>query len=976
MIQETKVVCQTDNNQVHVQPTIKNGTDTQQEPIISTSAANIPKGNETTNRTTTINKTMTSSSSISSPTLDHPLAAKLSINQHEKTRLTTLKSSSNQMPKIINTPGGNIPLNSTSEISSPRPNLKPKKKISPQGQLQSQLQSELEIPPPKSSTPINGSTSSKSFAPSPISRSNSLQSTKSQIQNASNGNLKSEMQRTSSFPNASTINNSNLNPKQPIKIAPVPIQPNPNTTPSVQFHPIAIKPKPKSAQLLGGKIRAKSNTISRNATTPSITISKDMAKLANGTITLTTSKNWILPPRPKTKKVTKKKDKKAGKNGDINLSKSTNCSSLNIKKLPNSVISSAASSPSRVSTPLSRSNSTTNSTIISPTKITNSHLKNNYNNSRKDTDRVNKNNASTLVNNNSSNVTNRKMCAGCTTCVSPGIRSVCSDPSTGKVTINAQIHSNINLYTNNEKELEIQLQHVSRENDNLKKILLKLNKEIQNLKIAKEKDDNISTPKSKAITNKSIDIVKLESGVKSNNRKVSTSVNGNMRTSAPKSNHVKVKGEDVGALDINNQSVNIEPNHGIFIDDLRSSANTIDPMNLSYNLEAKRQKVLSLSPELISTVSPNLIQHQEASLTKQATNKAAKSAKSTTKSKSVKAKSTAKPTKKEFHSCGICEIGQKCICFETSQQQSLSMAATIAQALSRGGANLLGLGNNSNSVNTMNTINTMNIISNGKNGNGTVNTLTSILKREEIMKKLKDDDKKVLTNILKIESANMDKNSLEKIDIDLALDELSVVPLNDSISGYKPSTSSDPKTTDISNNFNSVNDDDDALLQMIDAELSLDPTPLVSPILLKKSGRSKTDLASSIMKKSESKESEHSLGNDLFSRGTLMDFNAFNGGDLMMGDEDEGMNIYNVVANNNNDNVPNVIAATATTINNDNENTNNTNAINSDTTVNRSSAGLNTAMSLLDDSAFVMPDVEIDKHMLGHLDGADDFMIY
>ncbi|GMF54497.1 unnamed protein product [[Candida] boidinii] len=51
--------------------------------------------------------------------------------------------------------------------------------------------------------------------------------------------------------------------------------------------------------------------------------------------------------------------------------------------------------------------------------------------------------------------------------------------------INAQIHSNIDLTTNNSLELKIQLQSVTKENDNLKKILVKLNREINNLKLLK-----------------------------------------------------------------------------------------------------------------------------------------------------------------------------------------------------------------------------------------------------------------------------------------------------------------------------------------------------------------------------------------------------------------------------------------------------------------------------------------------------------
>ncbi|KAG7832238.1 hypothetical protein KL920_000573 [Ogataea angusta] len=137
----------------------------------------------------------------------------------------------------------------------------------------------------------------------------------------------------------------------------------------VPLHPIAIKPKPT----------AKAGAPGTGGTPKAVQMAKGASMVANKgseEIVLTTSKNWILPPRPKIKKGKAQK-------------------------------------------------------AVAETK----HVKKN------------------------------------------------DKPDTPKV--NSQIHSNINLYTNNQLDLKVQLQNVTKENDNLKKILAKLNKEINNLRIVK-----------------------------------------------------------------------------------------------------------------------------------------------------------------------------------------------------------------------------------------------------------------------------------------------------------------------------------------------------------------------------------------------------------------------------------------------------------------------------------------------------------
>lgn len=58
-----------------------------------------------------------------------------------------------------------------------------------------------------------------------------------------------------------------------------------------------------------------------------------------------------------------------------------------------------------------------------------------------------------------------------------------SQPAPGKVWINAQIHSNLNLFANSQTELQSQLRTVTAENGNLKRILGRLGREVQILRL-------------------------------------------------------------------------------------------------------------------------------------------------------------------------------------------------------------------------------------------------------------------------------------------------------------------------------------------------------------------------------------------------------------------------------------------------------------------------------------------------------------
>ncbi|KAG0688567.1 hypothetical protein C6P40_000823 [Pichia californica] len=904
------------------------------------------------------------------------------------------------MPKHINTADGTILLskpsteNKTSKVPSNVTNKDTIPNSSNKKQSISSSSSKTKISPPLAT----------SLSSSDMSRSASVQGTKIV------SNPYQTMQRTSSVPIVKKTTSSSPISKT---IAPVPIAPHPNGGNSgVYFHPIAIKPRP--IQPLPTKNRSKSNLVSRPSNSH---ISKNLSKSSDSSITLTTSKNWVLPPRPKTKKALKKKERKpisskiSSTGIDMKYNNTSTSSSSKVSTM--SSISKTVTSAKKPSSPLANqinmycnTPSPTESNLSSSPSSSSkkSILKTGTSSSsKKFPSSSSSSSSSTSTINNKSNgkssESKSKKCTDCTRCIAPGIRSVYLEPSTGKVSINAQIHSNINLYTNDEGELEVQLQHVSRENDNLKKILLKLNKEIQNLKIVKRREENAASKDNKAkelksdLSNKKNSSIKLEQKnnsvvqsknnikpivVKKEEEDVDVDVDMDIDTpndvapSVINSNNekpiqIKKENEEDFSSDILNSS------------SMKSSANTIDPVNLSYNLDSKRQKLSSTSPDVLSCVRPSMIQSEmdidpipstvapiskaktkkvsdkNKSKTTTTTTTAVPKSKTQTKSKlsnatdetipvnkEVIVENKTKDVKKEYHSCGVCEVGQKCVCFES---QTLSIAATIAQALSHGGVNLLGLGGLNNS--TMNTVNNVNSMSNITG----LNTLTSILKREEIMKRLKDDDKKTLTTILKNESSKIGTSKDDKANLNTILNGLTTstntgvnpefnsgdtnVVMNENICGINTmtdatmiemknhmlrDTNSKVNNNKMKRSSNMTIDKDDELLQMIDAELLLDPTPIVNPILLRKDLNNNTNnnnnnsnnnnnLNKSILKsvntlqndtdvinngsmalgmnRSESKNSQHSFGTnaEFIGRGTLMDFNVFNGGDPMIDDD-------------------------------------------------------------------------------------------
>lgn len=216
---------------------------------------------------------------------------------------------------------------------------------------------------------------------------------------------------------------------------------------------------------------------------------------SNG-IKLTTRKNWVLPPRPKTKKICKKTPQQA----NITTTTTTTNTSIQIN-------------------------------IKSKTKDSKQQQQQQQHQEKK------KNNVGLK-----------------------SIKSIDIDNSTGKVLINSQIHSNINLLTNDPNELKHQFENVKNENDSLKKILKKLNKEIDNLKIkssspspATELLIDLSPP---AIPNKGFDF------------------------NLTSDDFLNSPDTDSSSIGTGNKNVNLNDN----------LTNYIDPMDLSYNLYSPSQK--------------------------------------------------------------------------------------------------------------------------------------------------------------------------------------------------------------------------------------------------------------------------------------------------------------------------------------------------------------------------------------------------
>ncbi|ESW97536.1 hypothetical protein KL918_001150 [Ogataea parapolymorpha] len=195
-----------------------------------------------------------------------------------------------------------------------------------------------------------------------------------------------------------------------------------------------------------------------------------------------------------------------------------------------------------------------------------------------------------------------------------------------KPKVNSQIHSNINLYTNNQLDLKVQLQNVTKENDNLKKILVKLNKEIDNLRLVK--NDGATT---EALMSRTPSMPELD------------------------------------------------------------EATTIDPINLSYNLESKRVKKsadskrkspgvvgVGIGPLSEVAVSSKDILLSTARSKKKPDSKADEVsqkaqlllAEQMRQKQLLLEKQRQEQAQKQLHPCGVCPVSGSCVCGDLSDLTS------------------------------------------------------------------------------------------------------------------------------------------------------------------------------------------------------------------------------------------------------------------------------------------------------------------
>ncbi|GMG19083.1 unnamed protein product [Ambrosiozyma monospora] len=387
-----------------------------------------------------------------------------------------------------------------------------------------------------------------------------------------------------------------------------------------QPHPIAIKPKPIAiapSPIAHGSHHSHSHGHGQNQI-KSVGLTRNLSTVSNQgseEITLTTSKNWVLPPRPKVKK-------------NSSSSKSKHASSSN----------------------------------------------NHHQQQQQHTSKIHQNGSS--IKDSSAAAHDFSIPKNSTT--------------PGTIKVNSQIHSNINLHTNNQLDLKLQLQNVSKENDNLKKILVKLRKELENLSLIKERNDK-------------------KNGIIPNNNNT-TAKNGKL---SQRSNVKIARKPSISRNKVHSPtsmvSSPLNPSNGISPADtsLLSETNTIDPINLSYHLEAKRPKTnkaaaAASAPSKLTTTSPLNLHRRITPSTAlgisaigggASTNylspkdimihpmpipvnlrpKEVKMSKNTAKARKIaklKQTQTQKKEENQFQACGNCKMNTVCKCLNTPSPSS------------------------------------------------------------------------------------------------------------------------------------------------------------------------------------------------------------------------------------------------------------------------------------------------------------------
>lgn len=394
--------------------------------------------------------------------------------------------------------------------------------------------------------------------------------------------------------------------------------------------PIAIKPRPIAIAPL--PISKSTNSISTSKTKSDLSSDSHhhhhhhhshATNSATNNPSITPSKNWVLPPRPKT-------TRKISTSSQSTTVKEKQTRKAKCKKDSNSP-ESMTNSPSPTITTTTKKNEPIKRKPPSTQQLTST-----------DMDRG----MTSTESNASSNANSKINPYALASLVSIPPKTINSQsinhqssstpvPSSKKPIksipfhINAQIHSNIDLTTNNSLELKIQLQSVTKENDNLKKILVKLNREINNLKLLKIENETErlrkSTLSKESLLKPNANKIKRQSPeavTHSNTKKIpytrskSTSHSPAVVGPVPvikQQKSLSTKGRSQSTSDVLDlppfptiddieitatSNASLPQTTGLTTTELKKllgDTKSIDPISISYNMETKRHKSNKMS---------------------------------------------------------------------------------------------------------------------------------------------------------------------------------------------------------------------------------------------------------------------------------------------------------------------------------------------------------------------------------------------
>ncbi|OWB85301.1 hypothetical protein B5S33_g3964 [[Candida] boidinii] len=395
--------------------------------------------------------------------------------------------------------------------------------------------------------------------------------------------------------------------------------------------PIAIKPRPIAIAPL--PISKSTNSISTSKTKSDLTSESHhhhhhhhhAINNATSNPSITPSKNWVLPPRPKT---TRKISTSTSSQSTTVKEKQTR--KAKCKKDSNSP-ESITNSPSPTITTTTKKNEPIKRKPPSTQQLTSTDMDRGMtstesNASSNANSKINPHALASLVSIppktiNSQSINHQSS----STPVPSSKKPIKSIP----FHINAQIHSNIDLTTNNSLELKIQLQSVTKENDNLKKILVKLNREINNLKLLKIENETErlrkSTLSKESLLKPNANKIKRQSpeAITHNNTKKIPYTRSKSTSHSPavvgpvpvikQQKSLSTKGRSQSTSDVLDlppfptiddieitatSNASLQQTTGLTTTELKKllgDTKSIDPISISYNMETKRHKSNKMS---------------------------------------------------------------------------------------------------------------------------------------------------------------------------------------------------------------------------------------------------------------------------------------------------------------------------------------------------------------------------------------------